>query len=212
MHTNISRILTILVLINLLAIISVTRHNSPIYGMDASISRKSRHDTPIIGWYRSGLLPPIDELLANKHVIVAVITPQSRKDSAVAVSVSDWRSIMLGDKIVQEERERELDRIIMKKGLKYPFTLVEANVDEVLKGNISGSVIQIWEQRGEWRGFQVDSSDPILPPGVRGVLIAGKYHNGAIFPLVFAPIEENEFVPTLDMTLNQLRALIAAER
>jgi len=152
----------------------------------------------ITGAYRHQLLLPLEDLVAHKKVLIAIVVPVERKS---VVAVSDITLIAV--KSLEEQRATTLG----SSPVEYPFTPVEVEVVEDLKGDIPEK-LEVWEERGEVAGFEVDSDDPHLPVGVRGLLIAGRYDNGMIAPLIFAPIQDNGYMPDLQMNLADFREML----
>jgi len=152
----------------------------------------------VTGARRHQLLLPLENLVAHDKALIAVVEPTERK-KVVIVSVEELGSMRA------IEREGVEDFIADFDG--YPFTPIEVKVVEVLKGNIPER-FELWEERGEIAGFKVESDDPFLSPGVRGLLVAGSYDNGVIAPLIFAPIQDDGYMPDLQMSLDDFRKML----
>jgi hypothetical protein len=152
----------------------------------------------VAGARRHQLLLPLEDLIAHNKALVAVVEPTERK-KVVVVSVEVLSSM--------KAIERESVEGIIADYDGYPFTPIEVKAVEVLKGNIPEE-FELWEERGEMAGFKVESDDPFLSPGVRGLLVAGSYDNGVIAPLIFAPIQDDGYVPDLQMSLDDFRKML----
>lgn len=145
----------------------------------------------ITGAYRHQMLLPLEDIIAHEKVLIAIVVPVERKSVVVVSDVT-----LIAVRSLEEQRARILD----SSPVEYPFTPVEVEVAEVLKGDIPEK-LEVWEERGEVAGFNVDSDDPHLPVGIRGLLIAGRHDNGVIAPLIFAPIQDDGYMPDLQMNL-----------
>ncbi len=151
----------------------------------------------VTGVYRHQLLQPLDFLVKHESVLIAVVEPVRRRD-AVALSGHDLATM----KHFQEQRTSRLSE--------YPFTPVEVNVEESLKGDLTGKLV-VWEERGDIRGLHVESDDPYLSVGARGLLLAGRHDNGAVVPLIFAPIDDSNYMASLDMSLDDFKEMITGK-
>lgn len=152
----------------------------------------------ITGAYRHQLLLPLEDLVVHEKVLIAIVVPVERKS---VVAVSD--ATLIAVRSLEEQRARILDST----SVEYPFTPVEVEVVEVLKGDVLEK-FEVWEERGEVGGFKTDSDDPHLPVGVKGLLIAGRHDNGVIAPLVFAPIQGDGYMPDLQIDLADFREML----
>lgn len=149
-----------------------------------------------IGTYRSQLLQPLDHLVKMEDVVIAVVEPIRRKD-AVALSSQDLTAM-----------KRSEEWQLSNKNLGYPFTPVEVEIEESLKGNLKGQ-LTIWEERGNVGNVRADSDAPYLSVGVRGLLLAGRHENGMLEPLIFAPIDDDGYMEVLDMSLAEFEMILA---
>jgi len=153
---------------------------------------------PPVGARRHQLLLPLKDLVAHDEALVAIVEPTERKE-VVVVSMEVLSSMRATERESVEGFVADLGG--------YPFTPVEVKTVEVLKGNLPER-FELWEERGEVAGFEVESDDPFLSSGVKGLLIAGRYDNGVIAPLIFAPIQDDGYMPDLQMSLDDLRAML----
>lgn len=152
----------------------------------------------VTGARRHQLLLPLEDLVAHNKALVAVVEPIERK-KVVVVSVEVLSSMKAVERAIVEGFIADFDG--------YPFTPIEVKAVEVLKGNLPER-FELWEERGEIAGFKVESDDPFLSPGVRGLLVAGSYDNGVIAPLIFAPIQNDGYMPDLQMSLDDFRKML----
>lgn len=143
---------------------------------------------------RHQLLLPLEDLVANEKAIIAIVEPIERK-KVVVVAKEELGSM----KAIEKERMKDIDD--------YPFTPIDVKAVEILKGNLPEE-FELWEERGEIVGFKVESDDPFLSPGVRGLLVAGRYDNGVIAPLIFTPIQDDGYMPDLEMSLDDFRKML----
>ena len=150
----------------------------------------------VTGARRHQLLLPFKDLVVHDKALVAVVEPTERRKVTV-VSLEVFSTM----------KPRENVESLIADFHGYPFTPVEVKTVEVLKGSLPER-FELWEERGEIAGFKVESDDPFLSPGVRGLLVAGSYDNGAIAPLVFAPIQDDGYMPDLQMSLDDLRKML----
>ena len=132
---------------------------------------------------------PVDQLLSDPRACVAVVEPVER--GAVLGVTAEQR----GDFGVYLEDVEYLGE--------WPFTPVTVRVLESLRGEIPETIV-VWEERGSIPGLSVDSSDPYLEPGQRGLLIFASVED-KWFPILFAEVDLNGEIPALDTTVEELR-------
>ncbi len=141
--------------------------------------------------FRTINLAPLDQLVSFDDVAIAVVEPLSR-ETIQTISPDERPEFGISvDELYQGE---------------WPVTPVRVRVIETLKGD-RPTIILVWENRGTLGDIEVDSSDPFLSPGERGLLLMF-VHTGRIQPLIFAPIIEGGYMPRLEMTLDEFRALL----
>ncbi|NIN66871.1 MAG: hypothetical protein GTO63_19695 [Anaerolineae bacterium] len=143
-----------------------------------------------VGFYTHEDTMPIDELMSDPRAFVAVVEPVER-GPIYAVAPEEWSAFGVSDDVHYEGD--------------WPFTPVTVEVAEALKGEIPSTIV-VWEERGAVAGFAVDSSDPYLRLGEKGLLIFAKYED-RWFPIVFAPIDDVGRIPSLHTTLEELHQL-----
>jgi hypothetical protein len=134
---------------------------------------------------------PLDQLIVSDDVAIAVVEPLRR--GAIQI-------IPPG-----EQPEFGLAVGEVYQGA-WPLTPVTVSVIETLKGDLPG-IVTVWENRGTVGTIEVDSNDPFLSPGARGLLLMS-VHTERVRPIIFAPIDEDGYMPRLEMTLDQFRALL----
>lgn len=136
-------------------------------------------------------LAPLDQLVTSDDVAIAVIEPLSRETIQI---------------ISPDERPEFNIPVDQPYQGEWPVTPVRVRVIETLKGDLP-TIILVWEKRGTLANIEVDSSDPFLSPGERGLLLMS-VDTGRIQPLIFAPVIEGGYMPRLEMTLDEFRALL----
>lgn len=136
-------------------------------------------------------LAPLDQLVTSDDVAIAVVEPLSRETIQI---------------ISPDERPEFNIPVDQPYQGEWPVTPVRVRVIETLKGDLP-TIILVWEKRGTLASIEVDSNDPFLSAGERGLLLMS-VDTGRIQPLIFAPIVEGGYMPRLEMTLDEFRALL----
>ena len=136
-------------------------------------------------------LAPLDQLVSFDDVAIEVVEPLSRETIQT---------------ISPDERPEFNIPVDQPYQGEWPVTPVRVRVIETLKGDLP-TIIVVWEKRGTLANIEVDSSDPFLSPSERGLLLMS-VDTGRIQPLIFAPIVEGGYMPRLEMTLDEFRALL----
>jgi hypothetical protein len=135
---------------------------------------------------------PVDQLLMDPRACVAVVQPVER--GAVYGVTVEQRSDF---GVYVEDDEYDGD---------WPFTPVTLRVLEPLSGELPETIV-VWEERGTILGLSVDSSDPYLEPGQRGLLILASVQ-GRWFPILFAEVDVDGEIPALNTSVDELRQLL----
>lgn len=134
---------------------------------------------------------PLDQLILLDDVAIAIVEPLSRE--AIQIISPDERA----------EYGISVEGIYQGE---WPLTPVTVRVIETLKGDLP-TIIHVWENRGGLPNLEVDSNDPFLSPGERGLLLMS-VHTARIRPIIFAPMAEGGYMPFLEMTLDEFRTLL----
>lgn len=132
---------------------------------------------------------PVDQLLIDPRACVAVVEPVER-GAVYGVTVEQR-----GDFGVYVEDVEYVGE--------WPFTPVTVRVLEPLRGEVPETIV-VWEERGSVPGLTVDSSDPYLEPGQRGLLIFASVQD-RWFPILLAEVDVNGGIPALGTTVEELR-------
>jgi hypothetical protein len=136
---------------------------------------------------------PVDQLLMDPRACVAVVEPVER---GVVYGVTVEQRSDFGVYVEDVEYDGN-----------WPFTPVTVRVLEPLRGELPETIV-VWEERGTILGLTVDSSDPYLEPGQRGLLIFASVED-RWFPIVFAEVDVDGAIPALDTTVEELRNVLA---
>lgn len=163
----------------------------------AAVALSSETELPIsfsspegeqISFYTYKYIMPIDQLMRDPRAFAAVVEPLER-GPIYAVPVEQRSVFGVTDDVDYKGN--------------WLFTPVTVRVVEALKGDLPPTIV-VWEERGALPGFAVDSSDPYLRRGEKGLLVFARYENGW-FPIAFAPIDDVGRIPSLDTTVEELR-------
>jgi hypothetical protein len=166
----------------------------------SAIAEQTVEPRKITGTYRHQMLLPLEDLVSHGEIMIAIVVPVERKN-VVAVSNAELTTMRsLGQQRIEGLEDRSVS-------VGHPFTPVEVEVVEVLKGDLTQK-FEVWEERGEIAEFKVESDDPLLTIGIKGLLLAGAYENGVMAPLIFAPIQEGGYMPILEMDLAGFRKML----
>jgi hypothetical protein len=135
---------------------------------------------------------PAEKLLVDHRAFVAVVEPLER-GPVYEVAPEELRDF--GVDIEDAERAGG-----------WPFTPVTVRVLEPLRGDVPETIV-VWEERGTIPGLRVDSSDPYLELGRRGLLIFTSVQD-RWFPILFAEVDANGEIPALNTSVEELRQLL----
>jgi hypothetical protein len=167
----------------------------------AVVFSSEAHSFPISRWPHSGGTTfqrfksptmPVDQLLSDPRACVALVEPLER--GAVLGVTAEQR----GDFGVYVEDVEYVGE--------WPFTPVTVRVLEPLRGEVPETIV-VWEERGSVPGLTVDSSDPYLEPGQRGLLIFASVQD-RWFPILLAEVDGNGGIPALGTTVEELRQVL----
>ena len=136
---------------------------------------------------------PVDQLLIDPRACVAVVEPVER-GSVYGVTVEQRSDFGVYVEDVQYDGD-------------WPFTPVTVRVLEPLRGELPETIV-VWEERGSILGLTVDSSDPYLEPGQRGLLIFASVED-RWFPILFAEVDVSGGIPALGTTVEELLQVVA---
>jgi hypothetical protein len=138
-----------------------------------------------------GPIMPVDELVKDPRSFVAIVEPLER---GVIYTVPLEQRSEFGVDVGDEDCQGN-----------WAFTPANVRIAESLKGQLPPAIV-VWEERGRVPGCIVDSSEPYLRPGEKGLLIFGKHLDGW-FPILFAAIDDDGRIPSLDTTIEEVREL-----
>lgn len=145
--------------------------------------------------HQSTTWAPLDQLLVSDDVAIAVVEPLAREATQIIPPGEQSEFGLAVGEVYQGG---------------WPLTPVTVKAIETLKGDLPG-IVTVWENRGIVGNIEVDSNVPFLSPGGRGLLLMS-VHTEHFRPIIFAPIAEGGYMPRLEMTLDQFRALLEEKR